>query len=134
MNESTFPFVIFTLVPHIRLPAILSSWFLHLILFLVSLPTRSSLPFLVQCSVRPGQYDGVFSCSNSEPTLLAVVCRKSQDKLKNVDLHAHLARKVKFEIRKAKLDYYKSKTLLYHMSNHRERYNHINNIIGNKET
>merc|ERR1739842_45057 len=51
----------------------------------------------------------------------------------NVDLDTHLARKVTFEIRKAKLDYTKSKAHLFHMSNPREWYNHINKIIGNKK-
>ena len=64
---------------------------------------------------------------------LLIQKRQKAHKLKNFDLHAHLARKVTFEIRKAKLDYNKSKAHLFHMSNPREWYNHINKIIGNKK-
>ena len=51
----------------------------------------------------------------------------------NFDLRNHLARKIRSEIRKAKIQYNKNKTNLFHLSNSREWYSHINKIIGNKK-
>ena len=45
----------------------------------------------------------------------------------------HLAKKVRQEIRKAKIEYNDSKAHLFHMSNPREWYNHVNKIMGNKK-
>ena len=49
------------------------------------------------------------------------------------ELRDHFARKVRHEIKEAKVNYNKSKSHLFHMSNPREWYKHVNKIIGNKK-
>ena len=51
---------------------------------------------------------------------------------KNPELVKYLASKVRLEIKKAKVHYNENKAHLFHMSNPREWYSHINKIIGNK--
>ena len=51
---------------------------------------------------------------------------------KKFELSKQLSRKIRSEIRKAKIQYNKKKAHLFHMSNSREWYRHINRIIGNK--
>ena len=51
---------------------------------------------------------------------------------KKFELSKQLSRKVRSEIRKAKIQHNKKKAHLFHMSNSREWYRHINKIIGNK--
>ena len=49
-----------------------------------------------------------------------------------IDLRNHLVKKIRSEIRKAKIHYNEKKAHLFHTSNPREWYKHINKIIGNK--
>ena len=51
----------------------------------------------------------------------------------NMDLYKHLAKKVRSEIRKAKLDYNEKKAHLFRALNPRDWYRHIYKIIGNKK-
>ena len=53
---------------------------------------------------------------------------------KNYDLRKHLNKKIQQEIWKAKLNYNKKKAHLFHATNPREWYRHVNKIIGNKKT
>ena len=46
-------------------------------------------------------------------------------------LTKYLARKVRFEIRKAKVNYNNKKAHLFHKINPRDWYKHVNKIIGN---
>ena len=52
---------------------------------------------------------------------------------RNFDLRNHLSKKIQNEIRKAKLHYNENKAHLFHTTNPREWYRHINTIIGNKK-
>ena len=52
---------------------------------------------------------------------------------KNYDLRKHLNKKIQQEIWKAKLNYNKKKAHLFHATNPREWYRHVNKIIGNKK-
>lgn len=58
--------------------------------------------------------------------------RQKAHKAGNLELKNNLAKKVRFEIRKAKVNYNKEKAHLFHMSNPQEWYRHINKIMGNK--
>ena len=58
--------------------------------------------------------------------------RQKAHKAKNFELKNYLDRKIKHEIRKAKENFNSNKAHLFHMSNPREWYKHINKIIGNK--
>ena len=49
-----------------------------------------------------------------------IVQRQNAHKMQNIELRNHLAKRVRQEIRKAKMDYNKSKAHLFHMSNPRE--------------
>ena len=51
----------------------------------------------------------------------------------NIDLRNHLEKKIRSEIRKAKLLFNEKKAHLFHTSNPREWYKHINKIFGNKK-
>ena len=51
---------------------------------------------------------------------------------KNFDLRKHLAKRIREEIKKAKVNYNANKAHLFHMSNPKEWYKHINIIISNK--
>ena len=68
------------------------------------------------------------------PNLKKLINQRQQAFLaNNMDLYKHLARKVRLEIRKAKLCYNKKKAHLFHTLNPREWYKHIYKIIGNKK-
>ena len=58
--------------------------------------------------------------------------RQKAHKANNFELKNILAKKVRDEIRKAKVNYNNKKAHLFHMSNPREWYRHINKIMGNK--
>ena len=58
--------------------------------------------------------------------------RQKAHKAEKLELENVLAKKVRDEIRKAKVNYNSKKAHLFHMSNPREWYRHINKIMGNK--
>ena len=58
--------------------------------------------------------------------------RQKAHKAEKLKLENVLAKKVRDEIRKAKVNYNSEKAHLFHMSNPREWYRHINKIMGNK--
>ena len=59
--------------------------------------------------------------------------RQKAHKAENNKLTKYLARKVRFEIRKAKVNYNNKKAHLFHKINPRDWYKHVNKIIGNKK-
>ena len=61
-----------------------------------------------------------------------IIMRQKSHKLENKEMRNHLAKRVRQEIRKAKIDFHTSKAHLFHMSNPKEWYNHINKLMGNK--
>ena len=61
-----------------------------------------------------------------------IIMRQKSHKLDNKEMRNHLAKRVRQEIRKAKIDFHTSKAHLFHMSNPKEWYNHINKLMGNK--
>ena len=59
--------------------------------------------------------------------------RQKAHKLNNYELRNSLAKKIRIEIRRAKVRYHKKKKESILSSNSKEWYRHINNIIGNKK-
>ena len=69
------------------------------------------------------------------PKIKALIAqRQKAHKAKNFERRNYLVKKIRSEIRKAKINYNDNKAHLFHMSNPREWYKHINKIIGNKKT
>ena len=67
------------------------------------------------------------------PKIKKLIAQRQKAYLANkFDQSKNLAKKVRAEIRKAKIQHNKKKAHLFHLSNSREWYKHINKIIGTK--
>ena len=62
-----------------------------------------------------------------------IMQRQKAHKTRNFEVRNYLAKKIREEIRKAKVNYNENKAHLFHKSNPKEWYKHINKIIGNKK-
>ena len=67
------------------------------------------------------------------PKIKKLINQRQKAYLTDMDLYKHLAKKVRSEIRKAKLDYNEKKAHLFRALNPRDWYRHIYKIIGNKK-
>ena len=79
----------------------------------------------------------IFSSSDKEwmtPKIKGMIAKRQKaHKAENFELRNYFAKKIRLEIRNAKIKYNDKKAHLFHMSNPREWYKHINKIIGNKK-
>ena len=79
----------------------------------------------------------IFSSSDKEwmtPKIKGMIAqRQKAHKAENFELRNYLAKKIRIEIRNAKIKFNDKRAHLFHMSNPREWYKHINKIIGNKK-
>ena len=79
----------------------------------------------------------IFSSSDKEwmtPKIKGMIAKRQKaHKAENFELRNYFAKKIRSEIRNAKIKYNDKKAHLFHMSNPREWYKHINKIIGNKK-
>ena len=79
----------------------------------------------------------IFSSSDKEwmtPKIKDLIARRQKaHKAENAKLTKYLARKIRLEIRNAKVNYNEKKAHLFHKINPRDWYRHANKIIGNKK-